>query len=322
MPSSLAACAIAAWLAAVQVAGTARQAPPPVLQFETLDSRPADEPRLRRVDRARLGAIVQLVGLEDPGPPIHVKLAPEDSELARATSSWIAGFAHGATATVVLFPSRSLRYPHDSLEAVLRHEVAHVLIVRAAGGRAVPRWFNEGLAVVAERPWQFEDRWRLTWAQISAGHVRMDEVNDLFQAGSSGADRAYALASAFVRYIIEAHGADMPARILAAVANGVSFEVAFEQVTGRPLDDAERSFGADLTSWTRRLPLLTSPFVHWMLVTLLALFAIYVRYRRNAERRRKWAEEDARDAGWPAEKPVEDEKPPGNGRTPPRDWVH
>jgi len=312
---------MAACLVAVQAAGAARQPAPPALQFETLDSRPGDEPRLHRLDRNALSNIVQLVGLKNPGPPIHVMLAPEDSELARTTSSWIAGFAQGGTDTVVLFPSRSLRYPHDSLEAVLRHEVAHVLIARAADGRAVPRWFNEGLAVVAERAWQFEDRWQLAWATVSADHVQMDEMNDLFQAGSGGAERAYALASAFVRYIIETRGADVPARILAAVATGVPFEVAFEQATGRSLADAELSFQAELTSWTRQIPLLTSPFVLWMIVTLLALFAIYVRYRRSAERRRELAEEDAREVGWLVEETLADEAPPRD-RTPPRDWVH
>jgi hypothetical protein len=300
VPAFLTACVIAAWLVAVQAAGTARQPAPPALQFETLDARPADEPRLRRLDGDQLRAIVQVVGLEDPGPPIRVVLAPEGSELARATSSWIAGFADGAAGTVVLFPSRSLRYPHDSLEAVLRHEVAHILIARAADGRVVPRWFDEGLAVVAERAWHFEDRWQLAWALVSANQLRMDEVNDLFQAGPRGADRAYALASAFVRHLIETQGSGVPARILDAVGSGVPFEMAFEQATGRSLVDAERGFHAELTSWTRRLPLLTSPFVLWMIVTLLALSAIYVRRRRSAERRRKWAEEDARDVGWPS----------------------
>jgi len=308
--SFLSSCAIAAWLVAVQAGGSARQPAPPALQFETLDLRPADEPHLRRLDPDRLRTIVELVGLEDPGPPIRVMFAPEDSELARATSPWIAGLAHGATGTVVLFPSRSPRYPHDSLEAVLRHEVAHVLIVRAADGQALPRWFHEGLAVVAERAWHFEDRWRLAWALVPADQVRMDEVNDLFEAGASGARRANALASAFVRHIIETQGSDMPARILAAVANEVPFEVAFEQATGRSLVDAERSFHASLTSWTRRLPLLTSPFVLWMIVTLLAVSAIYVGRRRSAERRRKWADEDA------------NETPSRDARTPPRDWVH
>jgi hypothetical protein len=322
VPPCLTACAIAAWLVAVQAAGTASQPAPPALQFETLDSRPADEPRLRHLDRDRLRDVVQLVGLEGAGPPIRVVLAPEDSELARATPSWIAGFAHGATGTVVLFPSRSLRYPHDSLEAVLRHEVAHILIARAAGGQSVPRWFNEGLAVVAERAWHFEDRRQLAWALLSADQVRMNDVNDLFEAGSNGAGRAYALASAFVRHIIETQGSEVPARILAAVANGKSFDLAFEQASGRSLVDAERSFHAELTSWTRRLPILTSPFVLWMMVTLLALYAIYVRRRRSAEQRRKWAEEDARDAGWLPEETLADETPPASARTPPRDWLH
>ena len=262
-----------------------------------MDARPADEPRLRRLDSSRLSAIVQLVGLDDAGPPIRVILAPEDSEVARTTSSWIAGFAQGATNTVVLFPSRALRYPHDSLEDVLRQEVAHILIVRAADGHALPRWFNEGLAVAAERAWHFEDRWQLVWALGSADQVRMDEVNDLFEAGSGGARQAYALASAFVRDLIESQGADVPARILAAVANDVSFEVAFEQATGRSLVDAERRFHAGLTSWTWRLPFLNSPFVLWIIVTLLALYAIYVGSRRRAERRRKWDEDDARNIG-------------------------
>jgi hypothetical protein len=320
VPPFLTACAIAACLVAVQAAGAARQPAPPALHFETLDSRPADEPRLRRLDRDRLRTIVQLIGLDDPGPPIRVMLAPEDSELARATPSWIAGFAHGATGAIVLFPSRSLQYPHDSLEALLRHEVAHILIVRAADGQAVPRWFNEGLAVVAERAWHFEDRWQLGWALVSADQVRMDEVNDLFQAGSSVAGQAYALASAFVRHIIETQGSDVPARILAAVANGVPFEVAFEQTTGRSLVEAERRFHAELTSWTRQLPLLTSPFVLWIIVTLLALSAFYVRGRRSAERRRKWAEEDAGDVAWLAEESLTHETSPRGARTP-RDWV-
>jgi hypothetical protein len=36
-----------------------------------------------------------------------------------------------------------------------------VLITRAAGGRPVPRWFHEGLAMAAERTWGFEDQARL-----------------------------------------------------------------------------------------------------------------------------------------------------------------
>ena len=41
----------------------------------------------------RLGDVVRLVGLNDPGPPIRVELASNSSSRARAVSPWIAGFA-------------------------------------------------------------------------------------------------------------------------------------------------------------------------------------------------------------------------------------
>jgi hypothetical protein len=321
VPSFAGAGVVAAWLVAVQAAVTTPQPEPPALQFESIDSRPADEARVRRLDRGQLRGIVQLVGLHAPGPPIHVVLAPEDSEIARATPPWIAGLARGATGTIVLFPSRSPYYPHDSIEAVLRHEVAHVLIARAAGHQSVPRWFDEGLAVVAERAWQFEDRWQLAWASVSADRPRLEQVNALFGSGSQVAGGAYALASAFVRHIIDTHGAEAPARILAGVADGLPFDVAFARATGRSLAEIERSFDAGMTSWTRRLSFLTSPLVLWMMVTLLALAAIYVSRRRTAERRSRWADEDARAAVQP-EEGWTGETPSPSVRGLPRDRVH
>ena len=101
---------------------------------------------------------MRLLRLDDPGGAIRVVLASDTSDWARQVPPTTAGFAVGEDSLVVLFPSRSLTYPHDTLEDVLHHEVAHVLIARAAGGRPVPRWFHEGLAMTAERTWGFEDR--------------------------------------------------------------------------------------------------------------------------------------------------------------------
>lgn len=272
-------------------AAAASAQPPPELVFELLGTDEGARARLGRIDEDQLRAIGNLIGLETPGDPIRVVLASEDTELARGTPAWVAGFAHGPTDTVVLFPSRSLRYPHDSLQAVLHHEIAHILIGRAAGDGRVPRWFNEGLATVAERAWHFEDRRHLAWMLLTGGPLRMDEVDARFERGASEAAGAYALASAFLRDLIDAHGVELPARILEAVAEGSSFDDAFRMATGQPLEVAERRFHSRLTSWQQWVPLLTSPFAIWILVTLLALYAIHVRQRRRAERRARWDEE-------------------------------
>lgn len=308
----------------------------PELVFESLGADEGARARIGSIDQDRLSAIVRFVGLEEPGDPIRVVLASEDTNLARSTPAWIAGFAHSGTDTVVLFPARSLRYPHDSLQAVLHHEIAHILIGRAAGGGTVPRWFNEGLATMAERAWHFEDRRQLAWTLVTGGPLALDEVNARFERGSSEAAGAYALASAFVRYLIDTHGQEVPARVLEGVASGAPFDAAFSAATGQPLPYVERQFHMRLTSWERWVPLVTSPFALWSFVTLLALYAIHVRQRRRAERRRRWDDEEEGDeenareqltaaaevavperhqrAWTPAEDSPDDELPPRGGR--------
>jgi hypothetical protein len=258
----------------------------------------ADAARLRRLDTTRLRAIVRLVGLDEPGGAIRVVLAGESTELARRTPSWIAGFAHVATDTIVLFPARATQYPYDSLEEVLHHEVAHILVDRAAGGQPVPRWFSEGLATVAEGQWRREDRRQLALALTTGAPVRMQDVDRWFRQGPSEAARAYAVSAAFVRDLLDVYGREVAARLLAGVAAGESFDAALTRVTGARLSVREAEFDARMGSWERWVPLVTSPYVLWFAVTALALLAIWRRRQRSAAIRRRWADEDRDVPDW------------------------
>jgi hypothetical protein len=247
--------------------------------------------QIERLDRTRLGAIVRLVGLERGGAPIAVILAPEDSDLARQTPSWIAGFASGAADTIVIFPARSPSYPHDSLEALLHHEVAHILIARAAGDAAVPRWFHEGLALATERSWGFSDRRRLAMAVVGPRRS-MAAMSADFDRGEGAASRAYAVSGSFVRDLLQRHGAGLPARLLARLNAGDSFDAAFIAAAGIPLSDAERVFWRD-SWWSQVIPFVTSSLVIWIGIMFLAGVAMRRRAQQRAERRRRWEEEEA-----------------------------
>ena len=111
----------------------------PQLRFEAPPELSAVQARFESADPQRLAGLVPLLGLTDPGPPISVVLATETSDSARRVPQWIAGFASESPEVIVIFPARSPGYPHNTLDDVLRHEVAHVLIHRAAAGRSIPR---------------------------------------------------------------------------------------------------------------------------------------------------------------------------------------
>jgi hypothetical protein len=247
-----------------------------------------------------LQAGMQLTGLTSPGPPIAVLLAPEGSAAARSAPPWVTGYAVGGSGAVVLLPARVPRYPTRSLEALLQHEVAHVLIDRAAGGRPVPRWFHEGLAMAASRGHNLEDRSRVALAVLLAGRVTFHDLDRNFQGGRSQVETAYALSGDFVADLLARHGNGAGAAILAELARGARFDDAFLTATGESLDAVAASYWKRRTLWNRWVPAVTSSAALWIAITLLALLAFRRRRQRDALLRQAWEEQDA---------PPEDDQP-------------
>lgn len=272
------------------VARAGRSGPqPPRIEVRAPEAMAPQVERLARFDVARLAAVMRLVGLDDAGPPIPVYLAPEDAPVARRVPEWVAGFA--SNGTVVLFPARALAYPHDSLEGLLHHEVAHVLIDRAAGGQQVPRWFHEGVALAAERSWSLGERANFALDVAFGGRVQAAGIDRLFQGGPGQAGRAYRLSALFVRDLLGVHGPDLPARVLAGMRDGLGFDEAFEEGTGASVDEAiDRFWGRRV--WVAWLPWLTSPGALWALATLLVLAAFIAVRRRRRRARQVWEEEE------------------------------
>ncbi|HSG39405.1 MAG TPA: hypothetical protein VLE27_07180 [Thermoanaerobaculia bacterium] len=266
----------------------------PRLEIEAPAALEPTAQRLRAMDPGQIGSAVRLVGLEEPGPPIRVILAPEGSEAAERVPPWVSGYAFGEMGLIVLLPQRVPAYPDSSLEDLLRHEVAHVLVARASGGRPLPRWFHEGMAMIAGLSWGFDDRSRLSLALLTDQPVSLAALDDRFNGTQAEVNRAYAISGAFVRELFESYGPRAAPEILAGVARGLSFEEAFRTATGVSLAEAEESFWENQTFWYRWVPVLTSSVTLWLLVTLLAVWAIRRRRQRDAAIRRGWEEDEER----------------------------
>ena len=278
-------------LALVCAPGFSLPAPPALI----IEAPPELEPVARVVrgfDPERLRPALRLTGLEDPGAPINVFLAPEGSPAAGPVPPWITGYASGARGAVVLLPARVPSYPDRSLELLLQHEVAHVLVWRAATGQPVPRWFNEGVAMAAGRGWDLEDRSRVALAVLRRGRVSLDRIDAAFAGGERSVQAAYALSEDLVQDLLRRHGGGVTAEILRHVAAGAPFELAFERATGETLAAAEDSYWRRRTFWSRWVPLVSSSAFLWILISLLAVVAFQRRRARDARLRRVWEEED------------------------------
>jgi len=284
--------AVAATLVSPRVlAGEDGAAVVPDIRIEAPESLAAQQRRLERVDRGRLVAVARLVGLEQPGPTIRVVLVAENSPVARETPATVAAFASGDL--VVVFPGRTPSYPHETFEEVLQHEVAHVLIGRAAGHRRVPRWFHEGVARQAERTWSIGERTRFVYALAAGGAVSPSRLDALFRGDDSDVARAYTVSSALLEHLTNAYGPGLPARVLRAMRAGREFEPAFVEATGVTADEAVARFWQGQRLWLTWFPWLTSAQAVYTLITLLAIAAIWRVRARRAARDREASMDDA-----------------------------
>jgi hypothetical protein len=263
----------------------------------------AVQKKLEAIDAKRFRDIAEMVGLTVQGPPIRVVLAPETSDVARKMDPWIAGFASTGEGPeekdemVVLFPERTPSYPNSSLEDVLRHEVAHVLIGRASAQRPIPRWFNEGLAMSVERGWRLQDEGQLVYQLAVGSRTSLDGLDRMFSGEQPEVTRAYVLSGALVHDLLQRHGAGISAEILRRMNEGASFEHAFTEAVGLTPAEAEAEFWMRQYTWAAWLPTLTSTTTLWFVVTALALLAIVRRIMKNRAIEKKWAEEGVGESG-------------------------
>jgi hypothetical protein len=244
--------------------------------------------RIRAIDLTRFGAELGDSGLVIPRR-LGVALLAESDDRVRAVPPWIVGLAIEPS-DIVIFHERVLPYPYDSLESVFRHEVTHLALSARAGGRPLPRWLHEGVAMSVDRGWDTGGRLRLLLEMT--GNPATDDLARLFASASQpGTAQAYGLSAALVADIEQRHGKAAPARIAGRVALGIAFPTAFELETGDTPDEAAERAWRAYRRWTMWVEAITSDASIWGVIVALAIVASVVQARRRSRRRARWDEE-------------------------------
>ncbi|MDL2717036.1 MAG: hypothetical protein PT977_04725 [Acidobacteriota bacterium] len=282
---------------------------PTRLVFEPQAGLPPAANRLAAGPRPWVWGVMELVGLDAPGPDVRVVLAPESSPFAREMPAWVSGYTDAATtdagSVVVILAERTASYPDGGLEEVLAHEVAHVLIHRASGGRHVPRWFDEGVAMLAARSWRLRDQTELAFGLLSGPRVPLWKLDDLFQGDRRQVERGYALAGTLVQDLLERYGPAVPRIVLARLAHGDTFDEAVRGATGTTLIDVGETFWERQGTLRLWIPILTSTAVLWFGISLLAIVAGFRKRRRRSEMEEEGIEGETQpDPGQPSDEIV------------------
>ncbi|MCC6902386.1 MAG: hypothetical protein IT377_25670 [Polyangiaceae bacterium] len=216
-------------------------------------------------------------------------LAPEGAPFPR----YAAGVAYSDIGYVLLtIHPVEVNARHD-LGEVFRHELAHVALHDAVGGRPVPRWFNEGVAVFVSGEGSVTRLQTLWMATVANELLPLGRLEKTFPTDALGVSVAYAQAADIVRYLVRREDQQRFIALLERVRTGSEFERALNESYGVDLATLEFEWRQDVSKRYTFWPALFSGSVIW--VGAIGLFVWgWRRRKKRAERTlERWGREEA-----------------------------
>lgn len=247
----------------------------------------------RELARSRLGAHV----LER----VEVRLGSDPAEMADLAPvnapypKYAVGVAYSRSGLVLLTEEPLHPASDHDLRAVLRHELSHVALHDALGGRHVPLWFNEGVAIHLARENAFA-RTRTLWtAAVSGNLISLRDLDRRFPSDIVGTPLAYAEAADVVRFLLRQQDQERFGQLVRRVARGQSFDRALYDAYGMDLYGLELEWQADVESRYSLWPILLSGSVIWGGAVVLVVLGWRRNKKRMTETLARWAKEEARE---------------------------
>ena len=208
-----------------------------------------------------------------------------------AIPHWGEGVANARQNRIVI-KSPNLTHSTARLSKLLTHELAHIYLGQfTQSGANLPRWFNEGMAVLLSSDEGFSGE-RLSKALISDSVIPIDEIEQMLTFPGGKAQLAYEQSYAFTLYLKEQFGFEALLQLARETTPDQPFDSIFEQVTGAEIGDIEQEWvdvAEDKYRWHFLLDFETYLWMFILLLVISGFVAIRLRNRRTMNR---WEEEE------------------------------
>lgn len=230
---------------------------------------------------------------------VEVRVAPTVADMARLApaSAPPPAYASGVAYTGMHFILLSMLAPRGAeavdLDEVFRHELAHVALEDAVGGRHVPVWFNEGLAISLSNELVWARRQTLMSATLSGTLIPLSDLDRSFPRENHDVSIAYAQAADFMQFLRRRSDHARFVAMIERVKDGQIFDRAVTDSYGSDLRKLEFQWRSDLERRFSIIPVLTGGGIIWVLVIGALVWAYVRRRQRTKAILAKWEHEEA-----------------------------
>jgi hypothetical protein len=178
------------------------------------------------------------------------------------------------------------------LEELAAHEFTHLALAERTGRYRVPRWFDEGLAMLVSYEWSWQDNLTASLAAVTGDFVPLRAIERVNETPGSRARLAYAESYLAVQYLYDGYGNEAVNMFLDTLASGVSVDGALMASTGSNYADFEQEFFVYLRQRHNFATLLADTMYFWLGLAVILIVGAVLTMRRRRKYYDQWKRDE------------------------------
>ncbi len=201
---------------------------------------------------------------------------------------WAIGVAYPLKNRIYL-----LKGPRIDIERTFRHELSHILLGQAFGGKhRVPRWLDEGLAIIQAGEWSLDRLSKMTFAVLTDRLLPMESLAERFPVDLRKAEIAYCQSFYFISFLKGEFGEAAFQRFLKEYSKYKDFERAIWETYRIGWYTMESRWLKYLSLRFSWIPILTSSGFLWFIAGLVFIWGYLRKKQKSRQKLQQWALEE------------------------------
>lgn len=235
----------------------------------------------------------------DLSDTVSIFIAPSkkvfDQIVGQDFPKWSDGLA-SPWKNIIILKSPRWMPPETDNEAIVIHELTHIIINRATRGNPIPRWLNEGLAVYYSGEKGYAASTLISKALVTNSIIPLSEIDEVLQFHRDKAQLAYQQSYLAVDYLFQHYGDDAVKQIIHKVGEGKNTNQAFIEAIDLDLWEFEEAWYQHIKQKHKWHFLVEFDNYLWILILALFIFGFVMIRLRNRQTIRRWQEEEENNA--------------------------
>lgn len=178
------------------------------------------------------------------------------------------------------------------LSELLAHEYTHLALSHRTGLHDVPRWFDEGMAMLTSTEWSWGDNLAMSKTAVFGDFYDLKEIRKVNRFNKSQAHVAYAQSYLSVKYFFDNYGVNSINIFLDSIASGASVDNALLASTGANQNEFNEEVRLYLAKHYNIITLFADTMYLWLGLAIIVIIGAILKYKKRRQYYKKWEEEE------------------------------